>query len=129
MSVDWCTEAIPYMFTGNSKLGYLRIRESTFTCTFTPLPTCTCSMNCASRSVRTAMVKIMQSAALYHCCKFYELAQAVFDQSLSFFVWQDERHNFGSNVTGWIIGLLSLTQLIVCPIFGKVVSKCFYALK
>ncbi|XP_067937505.1 MFS-type transporter SLC18B1-like [Watersipora subatra] len=34
----------------------------------------------------------------------------------------DESHNIESNITGWIIGLLPLTQLFVCPLYGKLVN-------
>ncbi|XP_067937466.1 MFS-type transporter SLC18B1-like [Watersipora subatra] len=39
-----------------------------------------------------------------------------------FLPYMDESHNVGSSITGWIIGLLPLTQIFVCPLYGKLVA-------
>jgi len=42
------------------------------------------------------------------------------------YLLQDEQHNLSSDITGWILGLYSLVQLIMFPVFGKLVSLMLF---
>ena len=53
----------------------------------------------------------------------YRKSQQIFTYVFLWLFWQNEDHNLNSDLTGLTIGLMPLVMLMLCAVFGRLVSK------